>query len=113
MLLTSQALQCRFTHTAYRSPDGVNAVAGALQVGMLTGDNAGAANAIASTAGLDVRLVHSQLLPEDKLALVCPASKSSCHSLETTMAADWAMLHNCLSFLSAYHVRPLPIATCS
>ncbi|KAK9812049.1 hypothetical protein WJX73_001132 [Symbiochloris irregularis] len=41
-----------------------------VQVGMLTGDNAGAANAIAATAGLDTPLVHSQLLPEDKLSLV-------------------------------------------
>ncbi|KAK9829953.1 hypothetical protein WJX72_008845 [[Myrmecia] bisecta] len=38
--------------------------------GMLTGDGQGAAAAIASAVGLDAKLVHSQLLPEDKLDLV-------------------------------------------
>ena len=37
---------------------------------MLTGDNAGAALAVAAAAGIDAAHVHAALLPEDKLRQV-------------------------------------------
>ena len=45
--------------------------AAGVRCGMLTGDNVGAASAIARQVGLDAADVHASLLPHDKLAKVC------------------------------------------